>query len=121
MNFIKIKETCLYIHDLEQARKYYHEMLEFPVINYLPGKHLFLRVGTSVLLCFNPEDSKHKTTPPPHCAEGKQHVAFEVSQRDYQETKIDLVSKGIKIIDNVTWESGKSPFTLKIPREMYWR
>jgi len=57
MDFLKIKETCLYVRDLERARQFYHDRLGLPVISYLSGKHLFLRAGGSVLLLFNPEDS----------------------------------------------------------------
>jgi len=78
IEFLKIKETCLYVSDLDQAKEFYHDKLRLPVINYLPGKHLFLRAGDSVLLLFNPEDSKTKTSPPAHYGGGKQHFAFEV-------------------------------------------
>lgn len=71
MNVLKIKETCLYLKDLEQARSFYHEVLGLPVISYVEEKHIFFRVGTSVLLCFNPEDSKAKTSPPAHYGGGK--------------------------------------------------
>ncbi len=78
MEFTKIKETCLYIRDLEQAKNFYNGVLGLSVINYQRGKHLFLRVGESVLLLFNPEDSKGKASPPAHFGGGKQHFAFEV-------------------------------------------
>ena len=60
---IKIKETCLYIQDLQGAHEFYHLLLGFPVIDYVHDKHLFLRVGSSVLLCFNPDDSAGKSSP----------------------------------------------------------
>lgn len=110
MNFIKIKETCLYVHDLELARRFYHEILELPVINYEVDKHIFFKLGSSVLLCFNPEDSKTKSSPPPHFAEGKQHLAFEVPIADYESAKEELQAKGIKLTDEVTWKSGARSF-----------
>ncbi len=110
MNCLKIKETCLYIKDLEQAKGFYHGVLGFPVINYLPGKHLFLRTGESVLLCFNPTDSKAKTSPPAHFAEGPQHLAFEVPLAEYEDHKKELTKKKVEIIDEVTWESGRKSF-----------
>ena len=110
MNFIKIKETCLYIHDLEKAKHFYHQILQLPVIHYEPGKHIFFRLGSSVLLCFNPEDSKTKTSPPAHFGGGKQHVAFEVSDRDYLNSKNEIESLGIRIIEEVVWNSGKESF-----------
>ncbi|WP_367397539.1 VOC family protein [Chryseosolibacter indicus] len=68
MQILKIKETCLYVQDLQNALNFYHNLLGLPVIHYLPQKHLFLRAGDSVLLLFNPEDSKNKQSPPAHLA-----------------------------------------------------
>ena len=76
MNIIKIKETCLYVLDLHRAKNFYHDVLGLPIIHYQENKHLFLRAGSSVLLLFNPEDSKSKTSPPAHYGGGHQHFAF---------------------------------------------
>lgn len=113
MNFIKIKETCLYVHDLDRIKKFYHEVLGLPIINHDPGKHIFFRLGSSVLLCFNPEDSKTKVTPPGHFGGGKQHVAFEVD--NYLKAKEEIRAKGITIIDEVTWKSGVESFYFEDP------
>src|SRR5689334_12289630 len=107
MNICRIKETCLYVHDLEKAQNFYQDVLGLPLIAYLPGKHLFLRAGESVLLLFNPDDSRLKTSPPSHFGGGKQHFAFEVSDDDYEKTKQELIAKGIVIIDTVIWKTGK--------------
>ncbi|HEY4652991.1 MAG TPA: VOC family protein [Cyclobacteriaceae bacterium] len=115
MRFLKIKETCLYVRDLERARSYYHDLLELPVIDYLPDKHLFLRVGSSVLLCFNPEDSRQKTSPPAHFGGGKQHLAFEVTDEDYDLVREELERKGIAITDRITWKSGKESVYFEDP------
>jgi catechol 2,3-dioxygenase-like lactoylglutathione lyase family enzyme len=113
MKYLKIKETCLYVHDLEKIRRFYHEVLELPIINYEPGKHIFFRLGSSVLLCFDPDDSKTKITPPAHYGGGKQHVAFEVN--DYDKAKKELKAKGITIIDEVKWKSGAESFYFEDP------
>ena len=115
MNFIKIKETCLYVEDLETILEFYSITLNLPVINYLPGKHLFLRAGSSVLLFFNPEDSREKKSPPAHYGGGKQHVAFEVDRNNYEQTKSELVSKGIAITEEVIWKSGEKSFYFEDP------
>lgn len=115
MKFIKIKETCLYVNDLEKARDFYHGLLQLPIVSYLKDKHLFLRAGSSMLLCFNPEDSKNKTSPPAHFGGGKQHFAFEVSQKDYLKAKEEIRSKGIKITDEVKWQSGTESFYFEDP------
>lgn len=112
---IKIKETCLYIHDLEAAKSFYSEKLGFEIIHFQPQKHIFFRAGSSVLLCFNPDDSKQKTTPPPHFAEGNQHFAFEVEQADYEKCKARIESLKIPIIDKLVWKSGQESFYFNDP------
>jgi catechol 2,3-dioxygenase-like lactoylglutathione lyase family enzyme len=115
MNFSRIKETCLYVRDVEQAKCFYHEILGLPLISHVPGKHTFFRAGTSVLLCFNPEDSKTKKSPPAHYGGGQQHFAFEVKKSDYRRTKEEIISKGVTIIDEVVWESGAESFYFRDP------
>lgn len=78
MNIRQIKETCIYSTDLGAARKFYHELLGLPIIGEVKEKHIFFRVGTSVLLCFNPAESRKKKSPPAHFSKGKFHFAFEV-------------------------------------------
>ena len=115
MEFLKIKETCLYVQNLESARKFYHDVLGLSVINYVDEKHLFLRAGSSVLLLFNPEDSREKKSPPAHYGGGKQHFAFEVASTQYEETKSEMERKGVTIIDEITWKSGKKSFYFNDP------
>lgn len=115
MNLLKIKETCLYIQDLEKARQFYHEKLGLPLISYVANKHIFFRAGSSVLLCFNPEDSKQKLSPPGHFGGGKQHFAFEVKKDDYIRTREEIANLGIEIIDDVTWSEGTQSFYFNDP------
>lgn len=114
---IKIKENCLYIHDLKKAVAFYHDKLGLEIIHYLPEKHAFFRAGESVLLCFNPASSKLKKSPPAHFAEGNQHFAFEVSAEDYEKTKEKVKSMGIAIIDKVIWSSGQESFYFNDPED----
>lgn len=111
----QIKETCLYLKDLAKAKDFYHGKLGFEVIHYLPEKHCFFRVGKSVLLCFNPEDSKTKTSPPAHFGGGNQHFAFEVSREAYNTCKQRIVNLGIHITDEVIWKSGQESFYFSDP------
>jgi catechol-2,3-dioxygenase len=115
MEFLKIKETCLYVRDLEGAKGFYNGVLRLPVIHHAKGKHLFLRVGQSVLLLFNPDDSKNKISPPAHYGGGKQHFAFEVEGRNYLQSREEISGKGIEITDEVTWKSGKKSFYFNDP------
>lgn len=110
MNFLQIKETCIYSSDLDAAREFYHGKLGLEVISHVKGKHIFFHAGSSVLLCFNPEDSKRKKTPPAHFAHGRYHFAFEVAPEEYEHHKAAIISKGIQIVDTVVWDSGQESF-----------
>ncbi|HZY79192.1 MAG TPA: VOC family protein [Cyclobacteriaceae bacterium] len=110
MNIRQIKETCIYSKNLEAARAFYHEKLGLEVISYVKEKHIFFRAGSSVLLCFNPDDSRLKASPPPHYSTGRYHFAFEVSPGEYEQHKAEIISKGIPIVDTVVWSSGQESF-----------
>lgn len=115
MRFTQIKETCLYFDDLEKAKEFYHGLLGLPVISHVEDKHIFFRAGSSVLLCFNPNDSKQKKSPPPHFAEGNYHFALEVELTDYQKCKKEIAQKKIPIIDIVVWKNGQESFYFNDP------
>ena len=115
MRFLQIKETCIYFLDLDLAKEFYHVKLELPVLSYVEKKHIFFQAGSSVLLCFNPEDSKLKKSPPGHFASGKYHFAFEVRREDYELHKRKIAEKGIPIIDSITWETGQESFYFEDP------
>lgn len=115
MKFIRIKETCLYCHDLEKARDFYGTVLGLELISYIPSKHVFFRAGSSVLLIFDPKDSKTKHSPPAHFADGNQHFAFEVSAAEYNYHKAEIQKKGVAIIDQLIWKNGKESFYFNDP------
>jgi catechol 2,3-dioxygenase-like lactoylglutathione lyase family enzyme len=115
LRFRQIKETCVYVKDLESIYDFYCRTLELKEITYLQGKHLFVRAGRSVLLFFNPDDSSKKKSPPAHYGGGKQHFAFEVDDKDYESTKNLITEKGILITEEVTWKSGKKSFYFEDP------
>jgi catechol-2,3-dioxygenase len=115
MKFKQIKETCLYFNDLSLAKAFYHQLLDLPILSEVEGKHIFFRAGTSVLLCFNPNDSRLKTSPPAHYSEGKYHFAFEVAREAYQKHKEEVVARGIQITDTLVWKNGQESFYFNDP------
>lgn len=115
MNIRQIKETCIYTTRLAEAKKFYHGLLHLPVISEVEDKHIFFRAGSSVLLCFNPDDSRQKKSPPPHFAAGSYHFAFEVTPQEYEHHKKEIMEKGIPIIDTVTWKNGLESFYFNDP------
>lgn len=115
MQFNQIKETCLYVKDLSATEKFYVEKLGLVCFAKSPGRHVFFRAGTSVLLCFNSEVTKTKTAVPPHYADGKQHLAFEVPREDYDKRKEEIQSAGIMITHEQTWSNGFKSFYFDDP------
>ncbi|MCG8323689.1 MAG: VOC family protein [Cytophagales bacterium] len=115
MDIRQIKETCLYIRDIDASIKFYHEKLGFPIIGKKAGRHVFFRAGTSVLLCFIAEATRNETLLPPHFAAGKQHLAFEVSPGDYQKHKAIIASKNIEIIHEQDWKNDLKSFYFEDP------
>ena len=107
LQFTQIKETALYVNDLEVTKSFYHGKLGLEIISHVPGKHIFFRAGTSVLLCFLPENSKEKTEIPPHFAYGDQHIAFEAEVNDYEKWKEKIKTLRISIEHEETWGGGK--------------
>ncbi len=115
MNIRQIKETCIYFRDLKAAREFYHGLLGLAVIGEAEGRHIFFRAGTSVLLCFNPDDSRLKKSPPAHFADGKYHFAFEVPAQEYQAHKKEIENRGIPIIETLVWKNGQESFYFNDP------
>ena len=106
MQFTQIKETCLYVSDLDATEAFYHGLLGMPVISKVAGRHIFFRTGSSVLLCFIPEVTKEESVLPPHYALGPQHIAFECEVEAYDSWKEVLQEKAIPIIHEQEWPGG---------------
>ena len=110
MRIRQIKETVLYVSNLDQARVFYHEKLGLPVVGQKEGRHIFFRAGSSILLCFNPETTREDEILPPHYGGGNQHLAFEVPNQEYGLWKAFLEEKGIPIIHEQNWKKGLKSF-----------
>lgn len=117
LNISSIKETCLYVADLKATRDFYHEKLGLPLIAFVPNRHVFFKAGTSVLLCFNPDDARQKTHLPPHYGSGHLHFAFEVEKGQYEAWKRKIEGLGIEIEQEVIWreETGVKSFYFRDP------
>lgn len=111
----QIKETCLYVTDLERTKDFYKGKLELPVIGYADRRHIFFRAGQSVLLCFIAETALKSTQLPAHGAFGKQHIAFQVAAADYEAYKEKMIGIGIAITYEQTWPGGLKSFYFEDP------
>ncbi|PCJ86576.1 MAG: glyoxalase [Flavobacteriales bacterium] len=115
MQFTQIKETCLYVKDLEKTIGFYKDKIGLELFSYVKENHAFFRAGTSVLLCFNPEVSKNKTHIPRHFAVGEMHIALEVEIDDYKECKQKILAAEIEIEHEEKWSRGHLSFYFRDP------
>lgn len=115
MNIQQIKETCLYVTDLEKTADFYHGKLAFPIIGRKKDRHVFFRAGSSVLLCFIATATQHESVLPPHFATGKQHLAFQVSPEEYEKHKALVQAKNITIIHEQNWKNDLRSFYFEDP------
>ncbi|MBX9852938.1 MAG: VOC family protein [Cytophagaceae bacterium] len=111
----QIKETCLYVQDLERTKDFYHGKLGFDIIGHVKNRHIFFRAGTSVLLCFIPEATKAESSLPSHYATGHIHLAFEVNAGDYAGWKEKISKWNIEIIQEQAWQKGLHSFYFRDP------
>jgi len=107
LQFSQIKETCLYVKDLDATAAFYQGGLGLPVIGRVEGRHIFFRAGSSVLLCFIAAATRQETNLPPHYATGRQHIAFECLPGEYEAWKHKLRQAHIDIIHEASWNKGR--------------
>ncbi|MEX2364746.1 MAG: VOC family protein, partial [Balneolaceae bacterium] len=115
MKVTQIKETCLYIQDLDRTEDFYHGKLNFQVIAKAQERHIFFKAGASVLLCFISDTTRKEKNLPAHYGEGKMHLAFEVPEENYESVKKWIQSKGIEIEHEQKWKKGVRSFYFRDP------
>jgi catechol 2,3-dioxygenase-like lactoylglutathione lyase family enzyme len=103
----RILETCLCVHDLAVARKFYTEVLGLTVYAEQTDRHLFFRVGNQMLLLFDAkESSKPLGTIPAHGTHGAGHVCFAVREEQLSLWQSQLESQGVTIESIHVWPQG---------------
>jgi catechol 2,3-dioxygenase-like lactoylglutathione lyase family enzyme len=113
MQFTQIKETCLYVTDLERTKSFYIG-LGLELITLTKDKHVFFRAGNSVLLCFLNEAVQNEKSLPPHYGHGHLHFALEVKKEDYENTKNEIKKK-LPIEHEHNWQGGLKSFYFRDP------
>ena len=115
MKIVSIKETCIYVNDLEKTQDFYTRKLGLPLISLVKNRHLFFKAGSSVLLCFIANETQKETELPPHGAQGSIHFAFAVSNKDYNDALIQIKNAGIYILHEHLWQRGIRSFYFHDP------
>ncbi len=115
MVFTQVKETCLYVENLDDTESFYHGKLEMPVISKVEDRHIFFNCGSSVLLCFLNKATIQEKKLPPHFAIGRQHIALEVPQKEYAKAKEKVLAKKIQITHFQEWPGNFESFYFSDP------
>ena len=115
MNIVRIKETCIYVTDIQRTKEFYAYKLGLPLISLVKDRHVFFKAGESVLLCFVADKTKQEAELPPHGARGSVHFAFEVPKDDYADTLQQVQQAGIEIVHQQAWGHGHRSFYFHDP------
>lgn len=111
----KIKETCLYVNNLDNTQNFYYNKLGLPIISRKEDAFIFFRAGSDVLLCFINDYAQSQEHLPAHFAEGKIHFAFEVKVEDYPMWKDKIIGVGIEITHEQEWKNNLMSFYFEDP------
>jgi catechol 2,3-dioxygenase-like lactoylglutathione lyase family enzyme len=117
MKISRIKETCIYVSDLEQTRAFYAGKLGLLLLSLVKERHVFFRAGESVLLCFIASQTENEKELPPHGARGSVHFAFEVAGEEYLAALQKVKDAGISILHEHTWKNSLRSFYFHDPDE----
>ena len=115
MKISRIKETCIYVTDLQRTKEFYSRRLGLAVLSFVEGRHVFFRAGESVLLCFIAEKTLQENELPPHGAKGSIHFAFEVEVEEYDTTLLKVKHMEIEILHEQVWKGKLRSFYFHDP------
>ncbi len=119
MKLTKILETALYVNNIEKAEEFYVGILRLEVVkrsSSIPARDLFLRCGDTMLLLFDPEQTKIDTgVVPIHGTIGQGHMAFGISESDFESWVKYLIEKDVKIEKSVKWDKGTRSIYFRDP------
>ncbi|HEY0752316.1 MAG TPA: VOC family protein [Chitinophagaceae bacterium] len=115
LRIAQIKETCIYVTDLQRTRAFYGDTLGLELIALAEGRHVFFRAGSSVLLCFLAEVTRKGIDLPAHGATGSIHFAFEIENGHYESALAFIATNGIEVIHQQEWKKGKRSFYFHDP------
>jgi catechol 2,3-dioxygenase-like lactoylglutathione lyase family enzyme len=115
-----ILETAVYAADLAAAEAFYVGVLGLPVLAKMEGRHVFFRVGTGVLLVFNPaatEVATHNAALPVPChgARGPGHVCFAASRDEIDGWRDRLTGAGLTVEAEFDWPNGARSLYVRDP------
>lgn len=115
-----VLEAALYVDDLDAAEKFYGEVLALEPIQRVANRHVFYRVGQSVLLIFNPDETEQPPGSPdlpvpPHGSRGSGHVCLVLTRDEIQAMRKHLLNWNVPIEAEFDWPNGARSLYLRDP------
>lgn len=115
-----ILEAALYAADLDAAERFYGGVLGLERIVRVSERHVFYRLGTGVLLIFNPAETvRPPANPalpvPPHGAQGPGHFCFAVEGAALDGWRARLEAAGVEIEADFHWPNGARSIYFRDP------
>ncbi len=115
-----ILEAALYCEDLAAAEAFYAGVLGFEVVIRKPGRHVFFRVGGTILLIFDPRASElispEAVLPvPPHGAHGPGHLCFAATEEEITGWAARLAEAGHPVESDFRWPNGARSIYFRDP------
>ncbi|WP_170381062.1 VOC family protein [Ruegeria atlantica] len=115
-----ILEAALYVDDLDAAEQFYGEILALSKIQRVADRHVFYRIGNSVLLLFNADETKkppgNPDLPvPPHGARGPGHVCLILTRAEIDVMRKHLLDWNIPVDAEFDWPGGARSLYVRDP------
>ena len=114
MHARRIFENCLSARDLPAIRRFYTEVMGLEVVADMGSRGIVFRCGDSVLIVFNPDETRlpspspllsHEIIPP-HGTEGSGHIAFLATTDELPGWRTQLKKHHVHLLSEVNWKEG---------------
>jgi len=100
-------ETAIYADDLEQAERFYREVLGLTFLEREAGRHVFFQIGSQdVLLLFRPDTTVLPNHLPAHGCRGSGHFALGIAAEDLDAWRERLLRENVTIEHEEVWPRG---------------
>jgi catechol 2,3-dioxygenase-like lactoylglutathione lyase family enzyme len=108
------------LYRFECYEGFYVNRLGLDLVSEEEGRHVFLKAGKSMLLIFNPENTRladnsifpvHGAITPPSSI----HFALEIEQVDYEAAKNILIQNKIPMEKEMSWNAGGKSIYFRDP------
>ena len=113
-------EAAIYADDLDAAEAFYGGLIGLDCIQRIGNRHVFFRVGASVLLVFNPDETETPSTNPrlpvpAHGARGPGHVCFALPRARIDTLEARLTAAGVETEVRFDWPNGAGSLYVRDP------